>query len=288
MNIRLLPAGILRSQDGRGTDPATLGNGAAVLAWHHAQGGGATLVRTVVDRSHRIAASNWVAVIDDELSGDVAGTTPHTSLAQLRALVGNRIRATAFERVPPPQLALIDRDGTVMVDRHYLADPEGVELLPGAAEGLRLLRSAGVRLALVSNQSGIAQGRITQAQLEAVNHRLTELLAGENVSLERIYICPHAPADRCDCRKPAPGMALQAARDLGVDLQHAVVAGDKAADLGLARAIGAPAVLVTSGEGAATLASGEVAPDYVVDDLATLARIRLHPDGLLRSIPLPG
>ncbi|NHZ48831.1 HAD-IIIA family hydrolase, partial [Nitratidesulfovibrio liaohensis] len=107
-----------------------------------------------------------------------------------------------------PGAVLLDRDGTVIEDRHYLSDPSGVTLLPGAARGLAALAAAGARLFLVTNQSGIARGYFTEADLHACNARLDELLGEHGVSLADTAFCPHGPDDGCACRKPAPGMWL--------------------------------------------------------------------------------
>lgn len=148
-----------------------------------------------------------------------------------------------------PSAVLLDRDGTIIVEKEYLADPAGVELLAGAAAGLRSLRALGCRLAVVTNQSGVGRGYYTLEDMHAVNRRMVELLAREGVALDGIYFCPHAPESGCACRKPLPGLGLRAARELGFDPQAAVIIGDKRADLGLARAMGARGILVRTGYG---------------------------------------
>ena len=167
--------------------------------------------------------------------------------------------------------ALLDRDGTVIADRHYLADPAGVELLPGAADGMRRLRDAGVEMAIVTNQSGVGKGLFTAAALEAMHDRLRELLAAEGVAVRGIYYCPHTAADACRCRKPLPGLAEAAAQELGIDLTRAFVVGDKEADIDLARAVGATGILVRTGYGAETERAGACRPAAVVDDLGAAA-----------------
>jgi histidinol-phosphate phosphatase family protein len=115
----------------------------------------------------------------------------------------------------PRRVALIDRDGTIIVDKVHLRDPDGIEFAPGAIEGLRLLRDAGFALVLITNQSGIARGYFDAARLEQIHGRLQSMLAAEGLRLEAIYVCPHGPHDGCDCRKPAPGMVKSAMRDMG-------------------------------------------------------------------------
>jgi D-glycero-D-manno-heptose 1,7-bisphosphate phosphatase len=135
---------------------------------------------------------------------------------------------------------LCDRDGTLVVDVPYNGDPDLVEPLPGVADGLARLRAAAVRLAVVSNQSGVARGLLTPAQVEAVNARVTELLG----PFDAVLWCPHGPGDGCACRKPAPGMVLAAAAAVRVPVERCAVVGDIASDLTAARAAGAGAAVL--------------------------------------------
>jgi histidinol-phosphate phosphatase family protein len=139
-----------------------------------------------------------------------------------------------------PVAVLFDRDDTLIVDVPYLDDPERVRPVPGAAEVLRRLRGAGVRVGVVSNQSGVARGLISPARLAAVNARVEELLG----PFDTWQVCVHGEADGCPCRKPAPGLVRQAAEELGVDPGRCVVIGDTGADVEAARAAGARGVLV--------------------------------------------
>jgi histidinol-phosphate phosphatase family protein len=206
------------------------------------------------------------------------------SLDRLHALA--QPRAIEFPGARQIQAALLDRDGTIIEDRGYLSDPDAVSLLPGTAAGLRALASAGMRLLVVTNQSGVGRGTITLQQLDLVHHRLAELLAAEGVTLDGVYSCIHSSDSGCDCRKPAPGLARRAAVDFGLVLENTLVVGDKPADMRLARNLGVPGFLVTTGHGGDTLRQGEHLADYVVDDLAQLARICCHPAGLARP-PAP-
>lgn len=143
-----------------------------------------------------------------------------------------------------------DRDGTLIEERNYLSDPSQVALIPGAAEAVRLARQAGYLAVVLTNQSGVGRGYFTMAEVETVQRRLEELLAEEGARLDAIYVCPHAPGDGCACRKPLPGLAVQAAGDLGIDLSASWMIGDKAADLELAAAAGMRGALVLTGYGA--------------------------------------
>lgn len=165
----------------------------------------------------------------------------------------------------------LDRDGTLIVERHYLADPAKVELLPGVARALILLEQAGLGRIVVTNQSAMARGILDRPTLDAIHARMIELLAAEGASVDAIYFCPHGPDDDCRCRKPRPGMLEQAARELGFEPAEAFVVGDKACDTGLGRAVGARSLLVKTGYGAALATKGEIDCDHVADDLVAAA-----------------
>jgi len=139
----------------------------------------------------------------------------------------------------------LDRDDTIIRDVGYLDDPDAIEFLPGALDGMRQLAAAGFRLILITNQSGIARGYFDIQRLEQIHARLTGLLTAQQLKLDAIYYCPHhvdgntAPYNvACDCRKPAPGMLLRAAADHGIDLPASVMIGDKPADVGSGQAAG--------------------------------------------------
>ncbi len=135
---------------------------------------------------------------------------------------------------------LFDRDGTLVEDVPYNGDPGRVVPMPGAREALDRLRAAGVPLAVVSNQSGVARGLVTVDQVEAVNRRVEELLGPVGPR----FVCAHGPDDGCSCRKPEAGLVLRAAEALGVEPARCAVVGDIGADVDAARAAGARAVLV--------------------------------------------
>lgn len=172
------------------------------------------------------------------------------------------------------RFVLLDRDGTLIVEKNYLADPAGVELIPGAREALLRLRDGGWATAVISNQSGVGRGYFTREDVERVHARVLELLGPAAGAIAGFYYCPHAPEDRCGCRKPATGLVVRAAAELGFDPEQAWVVGDKAADVELGRNCGARTVLVRTGYGSAAEAGG-VLPDYVAEDLPAAAEIIL-------------
>jgi D-glycero-D-manno-heptose 1,7-bisphosphate phosphatase len=171
------------------------------------------------------------------------------------------------------RVALLDRDGTIIAERHYLATPDGVKLLPGAAEGLRRLAELGIGLVVVTNQSGLSRGYFDQATLDAIHDRMRELLAQGGVTLDGIYICPHTGEDACDCRKPRPGLVRQAALELGFDAAEAFVLGDKACDVDLGRAVGATTFLLRTGYGGGMPDEVQRRAHHVVDDLREAADV---------------
>lgn len=156
----------------------------------------------------------------------------------------------------------LDRDGVLIEERAYLRDPGDVVLTPGAGAALRRLREAGWLVILVTNQSGVARGYFTEADVERVHAALRAQLTTHGAILDAICVCPHHPAGVvegyariCTCRKPAPGMLLEAIREFRVDPARSVMIGDKHSDLEAAQAAGAEPILVETGYGAETRAT---------------------------------
>jgi histidinol-phosphate phosphatase family protein len=167
-------------------------------------------------------------------------TLPPRPAARPAAVARPVLGAASRERPERPAAILFDRDGTLVADVPYNGDPARVRPVPGAAAALARLRAAGVPSGVVSNQSGIARGLLTEAQVRAVNARIEALLG----PLGPWAWCPHAPGDGCDCRKPAPGLIHDVAARLGVEPGACVVIGDIGADVEAARAAGARGILV--------------------------------------------
>jgi phosphoribosylglycinamide formyltransferase 1 len=151
--------------------------------------------------------------------------------------------APASTRGGAATVVFLDRDGTIIRDEHYLADPARVVLIDGAAEAIARLREAGIAVVVITNQSGIARGLMTPAQYEAVRRRLDEL-----VTVDATYMCPHHPDvdGSCDCRKPGLGLYRRAIADLGLDGARVVLIGDKWSDIAAAEALGGYGILVAS------------------------------------------
>ncbi|WFS63647.1 D-glycero-beta-D-manno-heptose 1,7-bisphosphate 7-phosphatase [Pseudodesulfovibrio thermohalotolerans] len=166
---------------------------------------------------------------------------------------------------------LLDRDGTIIVDKHYLHEPDRVELLPQAAEGLKRMQGMGFGLAVLTNQSGIGRGYYDEDSVRACNQRMVELLAAQGVIIDGVFFCPHEPKAGCDCRKPKPGLMQRAAIELDFDPAQAFMIGDKSADIGLGRKTGATTILVRTGKGAQQEAKCGHRADHVCDDLFAAA-----------------
>jgi D-glycero-D-manno-heptose 1,7-bisphosphate phosphatase len=188
---------------------------------------------------------------------------------------------------------LIDRDGTIIEDKGYIDDLGLVSFFPWSIDTIRALNHAGLPVVLVTNQSGIARGKITAAFVEQTHRLIADRLAAGGARIDAYYYCPHHRdgivaelARACDCRKPGRAMADQAARDLNLDLARSFVVGDKWLDIGLARAVGARGILVRTGYGADE--EGRPQPgmtaDIVVDNLAAAASWILgNPQSAIRN-----
>lgn len=158
----------------------------------------------------------------------------------------------------------LDRDGTIIEDVGYLGDPSGVVLLPGAAEAIRRFRDAGFRVVVVSNQSGVARGLFDEAALANVHARMVELLTEQGATLDGAYYCPYLDGPEAkvasyrrdsELRKPKPGMLLQAARELGIDLKRSWTIGNSPSDVEAGRRGGCRTIWIESNG-----AAGEAAP----------------------------
>ena len=148
----------------------------------------------------------------------------------------------------------LDRDGTVNEEVGYLTDLAKLKLIPGAGAAIKKLQETGLKIVVVTNQSGVARGYFTEALVQDAHVLLTELLRKEGARLDGIYYCPHHPTEGhsqyvmvCDCRKPRTGLIDRAARDLGIDVTLSYVVGDKWSDVELGQRAGAHSVLVTTG-----------------------------------------
>lgn len=167
----------------------------------------------------------------------------------------------------PQATVFLDRDGTINEDVGYLSDPEGLVLIEGAAKAIRLLNEAGIKVIVISNQSGVGRGYYTNAHVDAVNARLREYLGVEGAKVDGIYYCNHHPDVDCNCRKPKTGLAELARAEHGLNHERAYVVGDKSSDVSLAKNLGGRGILVLTGKGGDEIECMEDAPDFVAKDI---------------------
>jgi heptosyltransferase-2 len=166
----------------------------------------------------------------------------------------------------------LDRDGTLNVDQGYVMTPEELKLHDGAAEAVASLKAQGAKVILITNQSAIGRGLLTESDLHTIHARLLSLLQAAGGGLDAVYFCPHHPEDGCRCRKPNPGLVERAVNELGVDLSAAYMVGDQKRDVELARRVGARSILVLTGpigvEALKTMQAGGDLPDRVAPTLS--------------------
>lgn len=177
----------------------------------------------------------------------------------------------------PKSAIFIDRDGTINEDIGYVSRPDDLIVYPWAAEAIRLINEAGLKVIVITNQSGVARGMYTEETLGLIHDRLRLELARQGARIDAVYYCPHHPRigdkryrSECECRKPQPGMLRRAAREHDIDLAESFMIGDKASDINLATAAGVRGVLVMTGYGHATLEDLDrwpCAPAIVADNL---------------------
>ena len=168
----------------------------------------------------------------------------------------------------------IDKDGTLIPDIPYNVQPDLITLQKGVVEGLKIFARSGYLLVIISNQSGVARGYFDEAALQPVKEKITDLLAKEGIPLHGFYYCPHHPqgklaayAVECDCRKPAPGMILEAARTLQIDLAASWMIGDILNDAEAGNRAGCRTVLINNGNETGWVSGEWRKPDLVTGDV---------------------
>ncbi len=174
----------------------------------------------------------------------------------------------------------LDRDGTIVVHEHYLSSPEQLKLLPNAAEGIRLFREHGYLIIVVTNQSGVARGFFDEERLMLIHQKLIGMLEEEGVVIDGIYYCPHHTEGvieqykiNCDCRKPGPGMLLNAAQRYNIDLTQSLMVGDSETDMLAGKNAGCKCVLIRNDRIDEISTAAMTGADYMVNDLLEAARL---------------
>ena len=171
------------------------------------------------------------------------------------------------------RFVVLDRDGTIIKDTHYLDDPDKIEFLPGAIKGMLRLQELGLGLAIITNQSGVGRGYFSLDTLGLIHERLLNLLKCEGISIDGIYYCPHMPDENCNCRKPRTDLIKTAARELNFDLASCFVIGDKNTDIELGQRVGAATVLVTGDSGGTLTSEKNADSTFIVAGLGEAAEI---------------
>jgi D-glycero-D-manno-heptose 1,7-bisphosphate phosphatase len=185
----------------------------------------------------------------------------------------------------PTHIVILDRDGTINHERDdFVKSPEEWVPLPGALEAIARLNHAGWKAVVVTNQSGFGRGLFTAKALGAMHIKMNKLLQQVGGRIEAVFFCPHKPDDACDCRKPLPGLMLEAGKRFNANLSAVAAVGDSLRDLQAAVAAGCQPHLVRSGRGLATEAAGSLVPGTVVhDDLAAFAEHLIAQERLVRG-----
>jgi D-glycero-D-manno-heptose 1,7-bisphosphate phosphatase len=166
----------------------------------------------------------------------------------------------------------LDRDGTINVEKEYISDPDDFVLIPGTAQAIAYTHHFGMKVVVVSNQSGVARGYLTENDVIRVNRRLDELLKAAGTYVDSIYYCPHYPENntKCTCRKPGTGMFERAALEHFIDLKRSIMVGDRKSDMEAGRNIGAATMLVLTGYGKTFAGTWNSVPpeiDHIADSL---------------------
>ncbi len=181
-----------------------------------------------------------------------------------------------------PKAAFVDRDGTLIAERDFLTREEDIKIFPQTVEAIRLLRELGYLVVVVSNQSGVARGYLTEQRVFEINEEVFRRLEEKDARPDLFFYCPHHPDATvkeyrfdCDCRKPAPGMITMAQQIIDIDIANSVSIGDKLSDVQLCQNLGGRGILVLTGYGTSErvrIESSGIQPDYIADTVLDAAR----------------
>ena len=169
------------------------------------------------------------------------------------------------------KVVFLDRDDTINRDVPYCSRPEDFELLSTVASGIDLLRRGGFKVIVITNQSGIARGYLSEETLHRIHDKMKMDLAAEGTTIDGLYYCPHHPDDDCECRKPKTRMIRRAEAEHSIDLSHSYVVGDRLLDVQLAQAVGSRSVMVPRQHGLEELRQGHLTATHIASDLHSAA-----------------
>ena len=168
----------------------------------------------------------------------------------------------------------IDRDGTINVNYGYISDPDDFKMYPGVAKGIKLLNEKGFKIIVITNQSGIARGYFSKGVLENIHEKMKKELSKEDAGVDAIYYCSHHPDEKCNCRKPNPGLLEKAIKDFDIDVKNSFIIGDRMLDVEAGHKIGCKTVLVPEDKELVKKEREEsnVKPDFICNDFYTGAK----------------
>jgi len=173
----------------------------------------------------------------------------------------------------------LDRDGTIIEDTGYISSPEQVKFIPGAIEAIKMLKDAGYKVVIISNQAGVARGLITEDMLQTIDKTLHKWILNGGTHLDGAYYCPHHPEHGvypyrqvCECRKPHTGLIKRAQRDLDIDLSRSFMIGDKATDVEAGKRAGVKSIFVLTGRGSSERNELKEKPVHIANDLLEAAK----------------
>jgi len=165
--------------------------------------------------------------------------------------------------MPNSKAVFLDRDGTIIYDTGYPKDPETVQLLVGVIEALSFIEKQGYKLIIVSNQSGIGRGILSHNDVKNINDRIISILKLNGITINGVYYCPHAPDEKCACRKPSPAMIIRGAIEHDVDPKQSFMIGDKIIDIETGKRAGCRTILIGQKFSAY---DNEILPDFFAKD----------------------
>jgi len=162
----------------------------------------------------------------------------------------------------------IDRDGTINVNSGYINNPNDFKMYPNVTKGIKLLQENGFKIIIITNQSGIARRYFSEKSLEEIHEKMKKELSKEDAEVDAIYYCPHHPDEKCNCRKPKPGMLEKAIEDFDIDVKNSFIIGDRMIDVEAGKTVGCKTVLVPEDKELVKkeMAESDIYPDYICDD----------------------